>query len=129
MENSKRLAEEVLNGFASSCQRLHRREGATRDVSTAPEHRVDLVQSLRLSSTLIRCQLPSCPRRQIDNDDLIVSIDRIDRSLNNCLSLTESPLAMIQIQSSPEADLRERLARAEARIIGKMATTILFAFS
>jgi len=129
MENSKRLAEEVLNGFASSCQRLHRREGATRDVSTALEHRVDLVQSSRSSSTLIHRQLPSCPRRQIDNDDLIASIDRTDQSLTNCLSLAESALAMIQIRSSSEADLRERLARAEARITGKTATTISFSFS
>ena len=127
MENSKRPAEEVLNGSASSRQRLHRREGATRDVSTAPEHKVDLVQSSRSSSTSIRRQLPSCPRRQIDNDDLIASIDQTDQSLINCLSLVESALAMIQIRSPFEADLRERLARAEARITGKMAT-ISFAF-
>ena len=63
MENSKRPAEGVLNRSASSRQRLHRWEGATRDVSIASEHRVDLVQSLRSSSTLIRRQLPSCPRR------------------------------------------------------------------
>ena len=96
METNKRPAEEVLNGFASSRQRLHRWEGATRDVSTTPEHRVDLVQSLRSSSTLIRRQLPSCRRRQIDNDDLIASIDRTDQSLTNCLSLMELALAMIQ---------------------------------
>ena len=129
MENSKRPIEEVLNGSASSRQRLHRQEGATQDVSTAPEHRVDLVQSSRSSSTLIYRQLPSCPRRQIDNDDLIASIDRTDQSLTNCLSLVESALAMIQIRSPFEADLRERLARAKARITGKMATTISFAFS
>ena len=97
MENSKRPAEEVLNGSASSRQHLHRQEGATRDVSTAPEHRVDLVQPLISSSTLSRRQLPSCPRRQIDNDDIIASIDRTDQSLTNCLSLMESALAMIQI--------------------------------
>ena len=97
MENSKRLAEEVLNGSASSRQRLHRREGATRDVSTAPEYRVNLVQSSRSSSTLIRRQLPNCPRRQINNDYLIASIDRTDQSLTNCLSLAELALAMIQI--------------------------------
>ena len=127
MENSKRLAKEVLNGSASSRQRLHRREGATRDVSTAPEHRVDLVQPSISSSTLTRPQLPSCPMRQIDNDDIIASIDWTDQSLTNCLSLTESALAMIQIRSSSEADLREWLARAEARITGKTAT-ISFAF-
>ena len=128
MENSKRPAEEVLNGSASSRQRLHRWEGATQDVSTALEHRVDLVQSLRSSSTLICRQLPSCLRRQINNDDLIASIDRTDQSLNNYLSLAESALAMIQIRSSFEADLREWLARAEARITGKTTTTISFAF-
>ena len=128
MENCKRPAEEVLNGSASSRQRLHCREGATRDVSTAPEHRVDLVQSLRSSSTLIHRQLPSCSRRQIDNDDLIASIDWTDQSLTNCLSLAESALAMIQIQSSSEADLREWLARAEARITGDAAITISLAF-
>ena len=128
MENSKRPTEEVLNGSASSRQRLHRWEGATRDVSTAPEHKVDLVQSSRSSSTLTCCQLPSCPRRQIDNDDLIASIDRTDQSLTNCLSLAELALAMIQIRSSSEADLRERLARAEARITCEMATTISLAF-
>ena len=129
MENSRRLAEEVLNGSASSHQRLHRWEGATQDVSTVPEHRVDLVQSLRSSSTSTHRQLPSYPRRQIDNDELIASIDRTDQSLTNCLSLMESALAMIQIRLSSEADLRERLARAEVRIIGKTATAISFAFS
>ena len=128
MENSKRLVDDVLNGSASSRQRLHRREGATRDVSTAPEHRVNLVQCLRSSSTLIHRQLPSCPRRQIDNDDIIASIDWTDQSLTNCLSLTESALAMIQIRSSSEANLRERLARAEDRITGKTATIISFPF-
>ena len=128
MENSKKLAEEDLNGSASSCQRLHRQEGATQDVSTALEHRVDLVQPSISSSTLTHRQLPSCLRRQIDNDDIIASIDRTDQSLTNCLSLMESAMAMIQIRSSSEADPRERLFRAEVRIIGKMATAISFAF-
>jgi len=97
MENSKRLAEEALNGSASSRQRLYRREGATQDVSTALEHKVDLVQPSRSSSTQTHRQLPSCSRRQIDNDDLIASIDGTDQSLTNCLSLTKSALAMIQI--------------------------------
>ena len=35
---------------------------------------------------------------------------------------------MIQIRSSSEADLRERLAKAKARIIGEKATTIFLAF-
>ena len=86
------------------------------------------VQPSGSSSTQIRCQLPCYLRRQINNDDLIASIDRTDQSLTNCLSLMESALAMIQIQLSSEADLRELLARAEVRIIGKTATIISFAF-
>ena len=129
MENSKRPAEEALNGPVSSRQCLHCREGATRDVPIVPEHRVNPAQPSGSSSTLIRRQLPSYPRRQIDNDDLLATIDRTDQNLANCLSLAESALAMIQIRSSSEADLRERLARAEARITGKTDTTISFAFS
>ena len=128
MESSKRPTEEVLDGSTPLRQRLHRWEGAARDVSIAPEHKVDLVQSSRSSSTSIRRQLPSCPRRQIDNDDLIASIDRSDQSLTNCLSLAEWALAMIQIRSSSEANLREQLARAEVRITSKMATAIPFTF-
>ena len=128
MENSKRPAEEALNGPVSSRKRLHHREGATRDVPIVPEHRVDPAQPSRSSSTLIRRWLHSYPRRQIDNVDLIASIDRTNQSLSNYLSLTESALAMIQIRSSSDADLRERLARAEARITGETATTISFAF-
>ena len=87
-----------------------------------------MVQPSISSSILTRRQLPSCPRRQIDNDDIIASIDRTDQSLTNYLSLAESALAMIQIRLSFEADLRERLARAEVRVTGKMATVISFAF-
>jgi len=128
MENSKRLAEEALNEPASSRQRLHRREGATRDVPIILEHRVDPVQPSGSSSTLIRCRLPNYPRRQIDNVNLIASIDRTDQNLSNCLSLAESALAMIQIRSSSDANLRERLARAKARITGETATIISLAF-
>ena len=128
MENNKRPAKEALNGPASSRQCLHRREGATRDVPIVPEHRVDPAQPSGSSSTLIHHRLPSYLRRLIDNADLIASIDRTNQSLSNCLSLTESALAMIQIRSSSEADLRERLARAEARITCETATTISLAF-
>ena len=128
MENNKRPTEEALNGSTLSRQCLYCREGATRDVSTVPKHRADPVQPSGPSSTPIRRQLSRYPRRQIDNDDLIASVDRTDQSLTNCLSLTESALAMIQIRSSSEADLRERLARAEVRITSKMATAISFTF-
>ena len=128
MENNKRPTEEALNGHASSRQCLHRREGAIRDVPIVLQHRVKPAQPSGSSSTLIHRQLPSYPRRQIDNVDLIASIDQTDQSLSNCLSLAESALAMIQIRSSFEADLREWLARAEARITGETATTISLAF-
>ena len=128
MENSKRPAEEALNGPASSRQCLHRWEGATRDVPIVLEHRVNPAQPSGSSSTLIRRQLPSYPRRQIDNVDLIASIDQTDQSLSSYLSLAESALAMIQIRSSFKADLREWMARAEARITGEMATTISLTF-
>ena len=128
MENSKRPTEEALNGPTLSRQCLHRREGATRDVPIILEHRVDPVQPSGSSSTLIRCWLPNYPRRQIDNVNLIASIDRTDQNLSNCLSLAESALAMIQIRSSSDANLRERLARAKARITGETATIISLAF-
>ena len=54
MENNKRPAEEALNGSALSRQRLYRREGATRDVSTVLEHGADLVQPSGPSLTLTR---------------------------------------------------------------------------
>ena len=71
MENSKRPTEEALNGPTSSCQCLHRREGATQDASTVSEHRADLVQPLGVSLASVRRQLPNYPRRQIDNVNLI----------------------------------------------------------
>ena len=128
MENNKRPIEEALNGPASSCQRLHRQEGATRDVPITPEHRANSAQPSGSSSTPIRSQLPNYLRRQINNVDLIASINWTDQSLSNCLSLAESALAMIQIRSSSDADLRERLARAEARITCETTTTISLSF-
>ena len=125
MENNKRSAEEALNGSVSSCQCLHRQEGATRDAPIIPEQRADSAQPLGSSSAPIRRQLPRYPRRRIDNDDLLASIDRTDQNLANYLSLAESALAMIQGRSPPEASLvGERLARDEARIIGETSTTI-----
>ena len=119
MENSKRSTEEALNGSASSRQRLHRQEGATRDAPTASGHRANSVRSLGFSSSTARCQLPCYPRRWIDNDDLLASIDRHGQSLDECLSLVELALAMVRCRSPPEADSMEgRLAKAEARITG-----------
>ena len=125
MENSKRSAVEALNRSASSRQRLHRQEGATRDAPIVPEQRADSAQPLGSSSAPIRCQLPHHVRRQINYDDLLASIDRTNQNLASCLSLAESALAMIEGQSSPKVSLvGERLARAEARIMGEMSAII-----
>ena len=125
MENSKRSVEEALNGSASSRQCLHRQEGATWDAPIIPEQRADSAQPLGSSSASIHRQLPCYLRRQIDNDDLLASIDRTNQNLASCISLAESALAMIQGRSSPKASpVGERLARAEARIMGETSTTI-----
>ena len=125
MENSKRSAEEALNGSTSSSQRLHSQESATWDAPIVPEQRADSAQPLGSPSAPIRRQLPRYPRRQINNDDLLASIDRTDQNLASCLSLTELALAMIQGRSSLEASpVGERLARAKARIMGETSTTI-----
>ena len=59
--------------------------------------------------------------RQIDNDDLLASIDRHGQSLAECLSLVESALAMVRCRSPPAVDLMEdRLAKAKARIAGEI---------
>ena len=47
----------------------------------------------RLSSSLRAHRLaPRQPRKSIDEDDLIASIDRVDKGLVDCLSLVESVL-------------------------------------
>jgi len=128
MENSKKFAEEALNGPASSCLFLHRPEGTTRGAPTASGNRTDSVRPLGSSTLTAHCQLPCYQRRQIDNDDLLASIDRHGQSLTECLSLTESALAMVRCRSPPEADLVEdRLAKAEARITGE-TFVVIFAF-
>ena len=59
----------------------------------------------------------------------MASIDWTDQHLANCLSLAESALAMIEDRSPPEVSLvRERLARAEARIMGEMSAIISLFF-
>ena len=81
MENSKRSAEEALNGSASSRQRLHRQEGATWAAPIILEQRADSIQPLGSPSAPIHRQLPRYLRRQISNDDLLASIDRTDQNL------------------------------------------------
>jgi len=125
MENSKRSAEEALNGSASSRQCLHRQEGATWGAPITPKQRADSTQPSGPSLAPIHRQLPRYLRRQINNDDLLASIDRTDQNLASCLSLAELALAMIQGRSPPEdSPVGERLARAEAKIMGETSTTI-----
>ena len=97
MENIKKFTEEALDGPASSCQRLHRQEVTTHGAPTTLGDRADFVRPLGSSSLIAHRQLPCYQRRQIDNDDLLASIDQTDQNLANCLSLVESALAMIQI--------------------------------
>ena len=104
MENSKRSAEEALNGSASLRQLLHPQEGATWDAPIIPEQRADSAQPLGASLAPIRRQLPHYLRRRIDNDDLLTSIDRHGQNLADCLSLAKSALAMVRCRSPPEVD-------------------------
>jgi len=73
----------------------------------------------------IRRQLPHHSWRQINNADMLASIDLIDQHLANCLFLAESTLAMIEGWSPLEVGLvGERLARAKTRIMGEMSAII-----
>ena len=129
MENNKRSAEEALNGSTSSRQRPRRQEDASWGAPIASDQRANSAQPLGSSLASIRRPLPRHSRRQISNNDLLASIDRTDQHLANCLSLAESALAMIEDRSPPEISLmRERLARAEARIMGKMSAIISLFF-
>ena len=122
MENIKRSIEGALDGSASSRQCTHRQESASCNTSVVPEQTTDSAQLLESSLVPICRQLPR------DNDDLIASIDRTSEKLADCLSIMESVLTIIQGQSPPEANpVRERLAKAEARITGK-TFTIIFCF-
>ena len=115
MENGKRFAEEAFNRSMSPHQRLRHQEGATWDAPIVPEHRADSAQLLGSSSSTTRCQLPCYPRRRIDNDDMLASIDRASQKLADCLSIVESALAMVQSQSPSKAgQVEERLAKVEA---------------
>ena len=95
MENSKRSAEEALAGSASSCQRIHRQEGAICDAPVVPKQRADSAQPLGSSSAPICRQFPYYPRRPRDNDDQIASIDRTGDKLADYLSIAELALAIV----------------------------------
>ena len=47
---------------------------------------------LRSPSSIIHRLLPHNQRRQINNDDLIASIDQVGQKLADCLSIVESAL-------------------------------------
>ena len=57
----------------------------------------DLISELpsRSSSPTIHRPLPRYPRRQINNDDLIASIDQVGQKLVDCLSIVESALTTL----------------------------------
>ena len=62
----------------------------------------------RSSSPTIRRPLPRYPRRQIKNDDLIASIDRVGQKLADCLSIAESALTtLVQRRPPSDSDLSE----------------------
>ena len=65
----------------------------------------------------------------MDNDDLLTFIDRHGQGLTECLSLTESALAMVRCRSPLKADsVEDRLAKAEARIAGEMSVITFASF-
>ena len=73
---------------------------------------------LRSSSPTIRRLLPCYPRRQINNDDLIASIDQVGQKLIDCLSIAESALTTL-VQRRPPSDLD--LSEADQETLGVMA--------
>jgi len=155
MENGKRSAKEAFNRSVSSCQRLRHQEGATRDAPIISKHRADSAQLLGLSSSTICCSFPRYPRKQINSDNLIASIDQVGQKLIDYPSIVESSLTTL-VQRRPPSDsdlldvhqetpgvaatihqdaprgrpanqVGEWLAEAEARIMGEIPTT-LFCF-
>ena len=60
---------------------------------------------------------------------MLASIDRHGQSLDECLSLAESALAMVRCRSPPEADsVEDRLAKAEARITSEISLITFASF-
>ena len=68
-------------------------QNSTASITPAPAL-VDPISEppLRSSSSVTRRSLPHYPRKQIDNDDLIASINQVNQKLSNCLSIAESAL-------------------------------------
>ena len=73
---------------------------------------------------MTRRPLPRYQRRQINNDDLIASIDRVGLKLADCLSIAESALDTL-VQRRPPSDLD--LSEAAREIAG--VTTLPFGFT
>ena len=62
----------------------------------------------RSPSSTTRRPLPRYQRRQINNDDLIASIDQVGQKLADCLSIAESALdTLVQRRPSSDPDLSE----------------------
>ena len=74
---------------------------------------------LRSSSSTIDRPLPRYQRRQINNDDLIASIDQIGQKLADCLSIAELALTtLVQRRPSSGLDLLEETPRVTALPFG-----------
>ena len=130
MENGKRSAKEAFDGSVSPRQSLRHHKDVTQDAPIILEHSADSTQLPRSSSSMIRRPLPWYPRKRIDDDDLIASIDRAGQKLADCLSVTKSALTtLVQRRSPSEADqVEERLAKSKAKIMGEMPTIIFCLF-
>jgi len=121
MENGKRSTEEALDESMPPHQHLCHWENATHDLGRmdlhlnalhdAPivsEHRADSTQPSRSSSSTIRHPLPRYQRKQINNNDLIASIDHVGQKLADCLSIVESALTTLVQRGPPfDSDLSE----------------------
>ena len=87
---------------------------------------IDLISELplRSPSSTTRRPLPRYQRRQINNDDLIASIDQVGLKLADCLSIAESVLdTLVQRQPPSDPDLSE----ATRETTGVMALPFGFA--
>ena len=67
-----------------------------------------LESPLRSLSSTTCCSLRRYQRRQINNDDLIASIDQVGQKLTDCLSIAESALdTLVQRRPSSDPNLSE----------------------
>ena len=62
----------------------------------------------RLTPRVLHRPLPHYSRKQINNDDLIASIDQVGQKLADCLSITKSSLTtLVQRRPPSDSDLPE----------------------